>query len=84
MEQNNHPTLIVGLKIKKECPRGIRNRCQKWLRFKSLEQLKKNIYLLEEPDYQIWSQYFSPLVRKYGNEFAYYLRNVDQDSFTEN
>ncbi|KLL04753.1 MAG: hypothetical protein MRERV_12c010 [Mycoplasmataceae bacterium RV_VA103A] len=74
MDKNQYPTLIVGIKLTKNCPRGIRERCQRWLRYKSLEQLKKNIYLLEENDYQIWNEYFSPLVKKYGEDFAYTLK----------
>ncbi|MDR1670670.1 MAG: hypothetical protein LBR43_03040 [Spiroplasmataceae bacterium] len=77
MFKNNHPVLMVGVKIKKECPKGIKLRYRKWLKFKSLGKVSRGVYLLEEPDYQIWSQYFSPLVKKFGEDFAYYLRNVD-------
>jgi hypothetical protein len=77
MLKSNHPVLMVGVKIQKQCPRGIKLRYRKWLKFKSLERISKGIYLLEESDYQIWSTYFSPLVKNYGEDFAYYLKKVD-------
>ncbi|RHZ35327.1 hypothetical protein [endosymbiont GvMRE of Glomus versiforme] len=71
MKKNNIPTYILGLELKKNCPRGVRNRLVKWLWCNSDKRLKRNVYLLRENKYHLWLEYYSPLVERFGNNFAY-------------
>ena len=71
MKKNNIPTYILGLELKKDCPRGIRNRLVRWLWINSEQQLKKNVYLVGGEKYWLWWEYYRPLAEKFGNSFVY-------------
>ena len=80
MIKHNIPTYILGIELKKDCPRGTRTRLVRWLWYNSEKQLKKNVYLLNRNKYWLWSEYYDPLVKMFGISFAYQTIIIENDN----
>lgn len=71
MQKEQLSITVIGIELKKSCPLGLRNRIKRWLNYNNEKKLFKNLYLLEEDKYWIWQEYFIPLIKNFGKDFAY-------------